>query len=89
MNHNPIPSHNHAAKKDVAPDVVASSKQSYFDQVTSKIRTDGRIHHCRGDRTALKVAGESFGRGNVKFDKKDSWIVKGMKSCTYHKPSTS
>ncbi|PQE24544.1 SNF2 family domain-containing protein [Rutstroemia sp. NJR-2017a WRK4] len=80
MNHDPVANHNESAKKDVTSDVVATSKQAYFDQVTRNIRTDGRIHYCRGDKTALRVAGESFGRGNVKFAKEDSWAVKGMKS---------
>ncbi|KAM3086007.1 hypothetical protein ACMFMG_003056 [Clarireedia jacksonii] len=83
MNHNPITDHNEATQKEVAPDIVATSKKDYFDQVTRNIRTDGRIHDCRGDKTALRIAGESFGRGNVKFDK-NAWTVKGMKTSLYH-----
>lgn len=83
IDYDPIAAHKNNSDKEEAPQIDASSKKDYFDQVLHRIRTDGRVHSCRGDKTALKVAGESFGRANVKFEKNRPiapWSVKGIET---------
>ncbi|TGO70278.1 hypothetical protein BOTNAR_0002g00620 [Botryotinia narcissicola] len=84
MSHNPIDDHRERPDEEGTPGVEASSKKEYFDLVLRNIRTDGRIHKCRGDKTALKIAGESFGRANVKYKDENRWSVKGLNTALYH-----
>ncbi|KAF7928190.1 hypothetical protein EAE99_004948 [Botrytis elliptica] len=84
MSHNPIDDHKEKLDKEESPGIEASSKKEYFDLVLRNIRTDGRIHNCRGDKTALKIAGESFGRANVKYKSENTWNMKGLKTALYH-----
>ncbi|RAL63884.1 hypothetical protein DID88_003527 [Monilinia fructigena] len=81
--HDPISAHKAKSDEEKTPDIEASSKKKYFDQVIRNIRTDGRIHSYRGDKTALKVAGESFGLSNVKYRNGNTWSVNGMKTSLY------
>ncbi|TGO54950.1 hypothetical protein BCON_0099g00140 [Botryotinia convoluta] len=84
MSHNPIDDHRERPHEEGTPGIEASSKKEYFDLVLRNVRTDGRIHKCRGDKTALKIAGESFGRANVKYKDENRWNVKGLNTALYH-----
>ncbi|KAJ8061259.1 hypothetical protein OCU04_010327 [Sclerotinia nivalis] len=84
LNHDPIAAHKEKPAEEQTPNIEASSKRDYFDQVLRNIRTDGRVHNCRGDKTALKIAGESFGRANVKYRNENTWSLKGVKTALYH-----
>ncbi|TGO39228.1 hypothetical protein BHYA_0058g00400 [Botrytis hyacinthi] len=84
ISHNPIDDHRDKPDEEGSPGIEASSKNEYFDLVLRNIRTDGRIHNCRGDKTALKIAGESFGRANVKYRDENRWSVRGLSTALYH-----
>ncbi|QSZ30136.1 hypothetical protein DSL72_004656 [Monilinia vaccinii-corymbosi] len=84
LSYDPIAAHKEESDKEKSPGIEASSKKVFFDQMLRNIRTDGRIHNCRGDKTALKVAGESFGRANVKYRNENKWAVTGMKTALFN-----
>ncbi|KAI9644563.1 hypothetical protein NHQ30_006584 [Ciborinia camelliae] len=84
MHHNPLAEHDSEPDLEPMPVVATSSRKEQLDQLLNNCPKYEGLHKCRGDKTSLKRAGESFGRGNIKTESATTSLLKGMKSGLYH-----